>query len=70
MPSATTTPPPVLPFRCPAGTDGEFVAVDEDTLSLIPQGISFQDAGAVPVAGLTAWQALDPAMPLQGKRVL
>lgn len=52
------------------GTDGEFVAVDEHTLCLIPPGISFQDAGAVPVAGLTAWQALEPAMPLQGKRVL
>jgi hypothetical protein len=46
------------------------VAVDEHTLCLIPPGISFQDAGAVPVAGLTAWQALEPAMPLQGKRVL
>jgi NADPH:quinone reductase-like Zn-dependent oxidoreductase len=28
------------------------------------------EAAAVPVAGTTAWQALEPGMPLQGKRVL
>ena len=72
MPPPSTTEPhrrlPCLPP--PAGTDGEFVAVDEHTLCLIPPGVSFQDAGAVPVAGLTAWQALEPGMPLEGKRVL
>lgn len=52
------------------GTDGEYVATDEDTVCLLPPSISFQDAAAVPVAGLTAWQALEPAMPLAGKRVL
>ncbi|KAL4424060.1 hypothetical protein ABPG75_001361 [Micractinium tetrahymenae] len=52
------------------GTYGEFVAADEGTLCFIPPGISFLDAAAVPMAGLTAWQALEPAMPLQGKRVL
>lgn len=52
------------------GTYGEFVAVDEDRLCPLPLGVSFQEAAAVPVAGITAWQALAPAMPLAGKRVL
>ncbi|KAI3424236.1 hypothetical protein D9Q98_009592 [Chlorella vulgaris] len=52
------------------GTHAEFVATDEDTVCLIPPGVSFLEAAAVPVAGTTAWQALEPGMPLQGKRVL
>lgn len=54
----------------PAGTYAEFVAADEVTVCAIPPGVSFQEAAAVPLAGLTAWQALEPAMPLEGKRVL
>lgn len=52
------------------GTYGEYVATDEDTLCLIPPSVSYLEAAAVPMAGLTAWQALEAAMPLQGKRVL
>ncbi|EFN53611.1 hypothetical protein CHLNCDRAFT_136860 [Chlorella variabilis] len=52
------------------GTDGEFVAADEHTVCLIPEGVSFLEAAAVPVAGLTAWQALERVFPLEGKRVL
>lgn len=60
------------PCPCPvhAGTDGEFVAADEHTVCLIPEGVSFLEAAAVPVAGLTAWQALERVFPLEGKRVL
>jgi NADPH:quinone reductase-like Zn-dependent oxidoreductase len=32
--------------------------------------MSYQEAAAVPLAAMTAWQALQPSMPLQGKRVL
>lgn len=53
-----------------AGTYAEFVAADEDTICAIPPGVSFIEAAAVPMAGLTAWQALAPMMPLAGKRVL
>lgn len=59
-----------LPPTAPPGTNAEFVAADEATLCHIPPGISFQEAAAVPVSGLTAWQALEPAMPLEGKRLL
>lgn len=63
----------LLPYHTPcaaAGTYGEFVAVDEDKVCLVPPGLSLQHAAAVPVAGMTAWQALEPVMPLAGKRVL
>jgi NADPH:quinone reductase-like Zn-dependent oxidoreductase len=53
-----------------AGTYGEYVAVDEDKVCRVPPGVSLQDAAAVPFAGMTAWQALEPAMPLAGKRLL
>ena len=46
------------------------MAAEESVLALIPAGVSFQEAASVPVSGLTAWQALAPAMPLAGKRVL
>lgn len=52
------------------GTYGEFVATEEETMCLMPPGVSFLEAAAVPMAGLTAWQALAPAMPLEGKRLL
>lgn len=52
------------------GTDAELVAADEATLAAVPPSLSLQHAAAVPAAGLTAWQALAPGMPLQGKRVL
>lgn len=52
------------------GTDAEYVCTDEDTVCLVPDNVSLQDAAAVPVAANTAWQALAPAMPLEGKRVL
>lgn len=52
------------------GTYGEFCATDEATVCLMPPGVSFEEAAAVPVAATTAWQGLEPAMPLAGKRVL
>ncbi|GAF64694.1 NADPH quinone reductase [Bacillus sp. TS-2] len=40
------------------GSYAEFIAVDEHLLAKIPDSISFEEAAAVPLAGLTAWQAL------------
>ena len=52
------------------GTYAQFVCTHESTLAPIPAGLSYQEAAAVPLAAMTAWQALEPSMPLQGKRVL
>jgi NADPH-dependent curcumin reductase CurA len=46
------------------------VSAPEDTLAPIPPGTPFEAAAAVPLAALTAWQCLEPRMPLEGKRVL
>lgn len=40
------------------GTYAEFTVVDQHLLAKIPANISFEEAAAVPLAGLTAWQAL------------
>lgn len=52
------------------GTYAQYVCTHESTLAPIPAGLSYQEAAAVPLAAMTAWQALEPSMPLQGKRVL
>lgn len=41
------------------GAYADFVAIDERKLSAIPAGVSDVDAAALPVAALTAWQALE-----------
>lgn len=40
------------------GTYAEVTIVDDHLLAKIPETISFEEAAAVPLAGLTAWQAL------------
>lgn len=57
-------------FWRPYGAAAEYVAVPLDRLAHVPAGLSLRDAAAIPLAGMTAWQALAPAMPLRGKRVL
>lgn len=52
------------------GATAEYVAVPLSHLARVPPGVPLRAAGAVPLAGMTAWQALAPAMPLAGKRVL
>eukprot|EP00775_Hariotina_reticulata_P013537 gene13537-13663_t len=52
------------------GTYAEFVVAHESTLLPIPDGYSFEEAAAVPLAAMTAWQAMETSMPLAGKRVL
>ncbi|KHE67423.1 NADP-dependent oxidoreductase [Halobacillus sp. BBL2006] len=53
------------------GTYAEYVAVDEELLAPLPDNIPFEEAAAVPLAGLTAWQCLvDFAEIKEGDRVL
>ncbi len=40
------------------GTYAEYVCVEGDHVALKPKNISFAQAAAIPLAGLTAWQAL------------
>lgn len=46
----------MLSFK--GGAYAEYTAVPEKSLCLMPQGIDFTDAAAIPLAGLTAYQAL------------
>ncbi|PZS36946.1 MAG: NADPH:quinone reductase [Pseudonocardiales bacterium] len=58
-------------FPRPAGAYAEFVAAPSRQLALKPRSIDHVHAGALPLAGLTAWQALvDVADVQQGQRVL
>lgn len=53
------------------GTYAEYVAVDEGIVARKPRNLSFEEAASIPLAGLTAWQALvDRAAVKSGDRVL
>jgi NADPH2:quinone reductase len=55
-----------------AGEGGwaELAAVPTDRLAELPDGVSFEAASTLPVAGLTAVRALEVGGPLLGRRVL
>jgi NADPH:quinone reductase-like Zn-dependent oxidoreductase len=53
------------------GTFAEFISVKEDDLALKPEKLTMAEAAAVPLAGLTAWQALvERANLRRGQKVL
>lgn len=55
----------------PMGSYMDYVAVEEDHLAVIPESLSFEEAGATPTVALTAWQALFEYGRLQpGQRIL
>ena len=57
-----TCEPTAKRFACPrAGTYAEYSAVKEKELALMPAGISFEEAAGIPLAALTAYQAIHPA---------
>jgi NADPH:quinone reductase-like Zn-dependent oxidoreductase len=53
-----------------AGAWAQLAAVPTETLAELPDGVSFEQAAALPVAGLTALRALEIAGFVLGKRVL
>jgi len=48
------------------GTCMEYIALDRSDVAPIPKSLSFEQAAAVPLAALTAWQTLNDAMKLKG----
>lgn len=53
------------------GTYADYAAVKEDKLALKPENVSFEDAAAIPLAGLTAWQVVvDRLHVKQGDKIL
>ena len=56
---------------CRNGSTAEFIAIRAADLAPKPDSLNFEQAAAVPLAGLTAWQALfDHAQIEKGERVL
>jgi NADPH2:quinone reductase len=53
-----------------AGAWAELAAVRTSRLATLPDGVSFEAAATLPVAGLTAVRALDVAAPVLGRSVL
>ena len=54
----------------PGGALAEFVACPADRLAIVPARVGDATAAALPLAGGTAWQALDLAHVASGSRVL
>lgn len=54
----------------PSGAWAELAAVPTNALARLPDGVSFEQASTLPVAGLTALYALEKGGGLVGKRVL
>jgi NADPH:quinone reductase-like Zn-dependent oxidoreductase len=53
------------------GAYAEYTCIDEDKIALIPESLDFKEAAAVPLAALTAYQALHYKGGIEsGKRVL
>ena len=53
------------------GTFAEFIAVDQDDVALKPESLTFEEAAAVPLVALAAWQILVERAQVQpGQKVL
>ncbi|KAI0383661.1 reticulon-4-interacting protein 1, mitochondrial precursor [Hypomontagnella monticulosa] len=42
------------------GTLGEYVVAHRDGCAIVPEGVSLEDAGCIPTAGMTAYQCIAP----------
>lgn len=59
------------PNQMQAGSIAEYIVIKEEELALKPANISHEEAASIPLAGLTAWQALVTKGNLQkGQKVL
>lgn len=54
----------------PSGAWADLVAVPTNALAALPEGVSFEEASTLPVAGLTALYALEKGGGLLGRNVL
>ena len=54
----------------PSGAWAELAAVPTDSVAVLPEGVSFEEASTLPVAGLTALYALEEGGNLLGRSVL
>jgi NADPH:quinone reductase-like Zn-dependent oxidoreductase len=54
----------------PSGAWAELVAAPTDSVAVLPEGVSFEEASTLPVAGLTALYALEEGGNLLGRSVL
>lgn len=53
------------------GTFAEYIAIDPDDIALKPQNLTFAEAAAIPLVGLTSYQALHDLLNVQpGQRIL
>ena len=53
------------------GAFAEFIAINEDDVAIKPKALTMEEAAAIPLVGLTAWQALiERANLKKGQRVL
>lgn len=63
-------------FGCAGGVKGhggslaEFIAADHRLVSLKPRNISMRQAAALPLVGITAWEAVERARVTRGEHVL
>jgi NADPH:quinone reductase-like Zn-dependent oxidoreductase len=46
------------PSNYRVGTFAEYISIDENDVALKPKNLSMEEAGSIPLVGLTAWQAL------------
>ncbi len=51
------------------GAFAEYVAVPEDAVALMPKNLSFEEAAAIPLTALTAFQALELMQPQSGQSI-
>jgi NADPH:quinone reductase-like Zn-dependent oxidoreductase len=52
------------------GTYAEYIALEEDLVALMPSSLGFAQAASIPLAGLTAWQALHDRVNLQSGEIV
>ena len=53
------------------GTFAEYIAVDQAAVAMKPKNLTFEEAAAIPLVGLTSYQALHDIMNVQpGQKVL
>ena len=59
-----------VPKNC-VGTFAEYIAVDQAAVAMKPKNLTFEEAAAIPLVGLTSYQALHDIMNVQpGQKVL